>query len=259
MFGALADIATGVANWRTSYQLSLQDIMLRYRRSVLGPFWISASLVTTVLALAYVFSAVFQQALPDYIAYLAAGMMTWQLILALVQEGCGSVVEHASLLRNVALPLSVVAGRVVFRNAIILAHNLVAIIGVASAFGRPPTLIALEALGGIATILLLGYFCALFAGPLCARFRDIPQAVQSVMQVIFFMTPIFWMPSAASHRPIFTHGNPFYHLIELVRAPLLGQHASAMNWQVSLSACAVMAVLALITVAATRKQINLWL
>src|SRR5262245_34830885 len=122
-------MAVGVAQWRTSYSLALQDIELRYRRSLLGPFWISAALVATVLALAYVFSAVFQTGFQAYISFIAAGLLTWHLILALVHEGCGSMVEHAGIMRSVPMRLTAIAGRIVVRNAIIFAHNLVAILG----------------------------------------------------------------------------------------------------------------------------------
>lgn len=259
MIGALADIAGDVARWRTSYKLGLQDIALRYKRSVLGPFWISATLVATVLALAYVFSAVFQQELSTYIAFLACGMLAWNLLSALVNESCGSIMEHASYLQNVRMPMSVISGRIVFRNAVIFAHNLVAVIGVLLMFGVRFEPVALLALPGVGLSLLFGYFLVMVMGPLCVRFRDVPQAVQSVMQVIFFLTPIFWMPSALSHRPMFTHANPFYHFIELVRAPLLGHEPSYLNWQVALWCCAGIAVAAVLSVTITRKRLNLWL
>jgi ABC-2 type transport system permease protein/lipopolysaccharide transport system permease protein len=117
----------------------------------------------------------------------------------------------------------------------------------------------LLAIPGAATILMFGYFTTLVFGPICARFRDIPLVVQSLMQVIFFMTPIFWMPSAVSHRPMFIQGNPFYHFIQLIRAPLLGEPATPLNWQVALWCCGGAAFLSLIVVAMTRKRLTLWL
>lgn len=167
--------------------------------------------------------------------------------------------EHAGLLRNVPMPLPVISARIVVRNLIIFAHNAVAILGVLIFFGKAPTWLALEALPGVAVILAIGYFLAMVMGPICARFRDVPQAVQSIMQVIFFLTPIFWMPSAVSNRPMFTHANPFYHLIELVRAPLLGHEATLLNWQVALGTLAVVMVAAFISVSLTRKRISLWI
>lgn len=259
MFGALADMAVGVGRWRTSYKLGLQDIALRYKRSVLGPFWISATLVATVLALAYVFSAVFQEEFVTYIAFLACGMLAWQLISTLVNESCSSIMEHAAYIQNVRMPMTVIAGRVVFRNAVIFVHNLVAVIGVLLMFGVRFEPVAFLALPGAGLILVFGYFLVMVMGPLCTRFRDVPQAVQSIMQVIFFLTPIFWMPSAVSDRPMFTHANPFYHFIELVRAPMLGHEPTLVNWQVALWCCAGVAIAAVLSVTITRKRINLWL
>jgi lipopolysaccharide transport system permease protein len=245
--------------WQTSYKLGMQDIALRYKRSLLGPFWISASLVATVLALAFVFAEVFRQEFAHYIAFLGAGLLAWQLISGLVSEGCSSVVDHSSLLQNVRLPITVIAGRLAFRNAVIFAHNMIAVVVLLLFFGARFSPVALLALPGALAILIFGYFLMMTMGPLCARFRDIPMVVQSGMQVIFFLTPIFWMPSAVSHRPMFTHANPFYHMIELVRAPLLGEPASQLNWLVAAWCCAAAAMLAVLTTSLTRKRLILWL
>lgn len=259
MVGAFIDLAQGGARWKTAYKLGLQDIELRYKRSMLGPFWLSASLVATVLALSYLFSQIFGMHFVDYVSFVGAGMLGWTLIAAMVNEGCGSVQEHAAYLSNVRMPLSMLAWRITLRNAIVFAHNLIAIIGILLAFGVILTPVAAMVVPGVLVNLVFGFFCVLAIGPVCARFRDIPQVVSSIIQVTFFMTPIFWMPDQAAHRPMFTDGNPFYHLIELVRAPLLGTMPSTMNWIVSGVACGVVALLAIVSVSMTRKRINLWL
>lgn len=259
MIDAVMDLATGVSRWKTSYKLGLQDIELRYKRSLLGPFWISAALVATVLALAYVFADVFRSDFVTYVSFIGSGLLVWQLILALVTEGCGSITEHASFLQNVRMPLSVIAGRIAVRNAIVFAHNLTAMAVLLIIFGAHLTPMAVLALPGALIILTFGYFLAMMLGPICARFRDIPLVIQSAMQVIFFLTPIFWMPEAVTNRPMFVASNPFFHLIELVRAPLLGREPTMLNWQVSLWCCAGVAMIALVVVSMTRKRINLWL
>lgn len=259
MMEAVADLASGVGRWRTSLALGLQDITLRYKRSLLGPFWLSASLIATVLALALVFSTVFQQDFVAYATFVGAGLLAWQMIAALVGESCGSVMEHGAYLQNVRIPLSVVAGRLLFRNAIIFAHNFLAITALLLVFGAQLSANLLLALPGALTILAFGYFLSMALGPICTRFRDIPQVIASVMQILFFVTPIFWMPDAVSHRPVFTHANPFFHMVELVRAPLLGNLPTALNWQVSLWCVAAAAGLAIVTVSLTRKRLNLWL
>lgn len=259
MITAIADFGGGLKRWRTSCKLALQDIELRYRRSFLGPFWISAALVATVLALAFVFAEVFRTEFVSYVTFIGAGLLAWQLIVALVNEASVSIAEHASLLQNVRLPLAAIAGRIVTRNAIVFLHNLVAMVALLLAFGATLSPIALFAFPGALLILCLGYFLTIALGPICVRFRDIPLVVQSGMQIIFFLTPIFWMPTAVSHRPMFTVANPFFHLIELVRAPLLGAPATELNWWVALWCCAVAAALAIVSVSLTQRRVNLWL
>ncbi|MEZ5960377.1 MAG: ABC transporter permease [Hyphomonadaceae bacterium] len=259
VIGALVDLANGVRRWRTSFDLAVQDIDLRYKRSILGPFWISAALIATVLALAYVFADVFQSDFVTYVSYIGTGLLAWQLIVALVNEGAGSVTDHAGFLKNVPMPLSVIAGHVVWRNAIVFVHNLVAIFVVLLSFGAQFGIQVLLVAPGAAIILTFGYFVALALGPICTRFRDIPLVIQSIMQVLFFLTPIFWMPSAVSHRPMFVAGNPFAHLIALVREPMLGNYPTVLNWQVGLWCCATAAIAALAVVSATRRRITLWL
>lgn len=259
MFATVADMAQGVGQWRTSYKLGLQDIELRYKRSLLGPFWISAALVCTILALAYVFSGVFHADFLTYITFIGAGLLTWQLVLSLVTEACTAVTEHAAYLQNVRLPLTVIAGRIAFRNAIVFAHNFIAVVGLFLIFGQhlAPTII--YALPGAALTLLFGYLLCMMLGPICARFRDVPMVIGSAMQVIFFLTPIFWMPEGNTNHPAFITANPFYHFIELVRKPMLGSMPTDLDWQVSLISCAVVGVLAIVSVALTRRRLALWL
>lgn len=259
MLDAFVDLGAGLRRWRTSWKLALQDIELRYKRSLLGPFWLSGTLVATMLALAYLFSGVFQQQFAHYLGWIGTGLLTWGLVTALTQDGSNSITEHGGLLQNVRLPLTTIAARVAIRNGIIFAHNAIAVLVTLLLFGHSLDTVMLMAIPGAAIIVFFGFFLCLAIGPLCTRFRDIPLVIQSVMQVIFFLTPIFWLPDGMSHRPIFTDGNPFYHLIQLVRAPMLGEWATAQNWRVALGCCAAAMFLAMTSVTLTRRRINLWL
>jgi ABC-type polysaccharide/polyol phosphate export permease len=96
-------------------------------------------------------------------------------------------------------------------------------------------------------------------GPLCARFRDLPQIVANGVQVMFFLSPVIWSADQLPQRAIFIEANPFYHLVEVVRAPLLGEFATATNWQVVTSVIAVLVVASAISAAVTRKRVFLWL
>jgi lipopolysaccharide transport system permease protein len=71
----------------------------------------------------------------------------------------------------------------------------------------------------------------LLLGGFCARFRDVMPIVNSVMQIAFFITPVIWKPQqlgarGMEHLPL----NPFFDMLEIVRAPLLGAMPDPMVW-----------------------------
>jgi lipopolysaccharide transport system permease protein len=59
---------------------------------------------------------------------------------------------------------------------------------------------------------------------LCVRFRDIQQVVASIITIGFLVTPVIWHRSLLlEHGPrsLIVHLNPFAHMIEVLRAPLM--------------------------------------
>ena len=65
---------------------------------------------------------------------------------------------------------------------------------------------------GLFLVLLAGFTTSLFFGALSTRFRDVPPIIASVMQVAFFLSPVFWTPGALRGREIFVNANPFYYM-----------------------------------------------
>ena len=264
---SLSDFAATAGQWRSWALMAQQDISLRYKRSVLGPLWISIALGITSLGVGLLYSAVFGLKATEFIRFLAVGFMTWSFIQALLTEGSAIVVEAAGHLRSVIIPVPVLAARMVWRNVIVLAHNLVLVLciialtyvyeGQDALAGFKP--IALLAALGILTIAAIGYFLAIVLGPFCARFRDVSQIIANFLQLVFLMTPIFWRPDQVGERVWIRDWNPFYHVIELVRAPLLGTYPLALNWMVAGGVLAGVALLALLALPMTRDRVGLWI
>ncbi len=219
----LSDFLWGFARYRTWGLLGWRDIHIRYRRSLLGPFWISISMAVMILSLAFLYGQVFEQPFRPYLTYLACGFLAWNLLSGLVTDACNSVIESEGYLRNVPMPLTLMASRTVFRQFIYFAHNVIVVIPLVAIMGAPLSWVALEAVFGALLYAVFGVGVCLSIAPLCTRFRDLSQLIANLMQMFFFLTPIFWMADNLPQRAIFVDLNPFYRMIELIRGPLLGR------------------------------------
>jgi ABC-2 type transport system permease protein/lipopolysaccharide transport system permease protein len=107
-------------------------------------------------------------------------------------------------------------------------------------------------------VLLNGATATLFIGMVSARFRDVPQLINSVVQIVFFVTPIMWKPELLRSRTFIADFNPFYHLLEIVRAPLLGTLPSAKSYIAVLLITLVNVVIVGAFFARFRSRISYW-
>ena len=227
---AVADVADGVALWRLWGRLGWNDILQRYRRSLLGPLWLTASMGIMVLALGVVHARILKMALDDFMPFLCVGLLIWSIISSVLTEAGTLFTGAESYIKQIRLPYSVYVCRFMWSKTIIFAHNFVIYLGIVIYFKLQPGGAVLCAMPGFILILLNGALTSLYVGMVSARFRDVPQLIASIVQIIFFMTPIMWKPELLGSKSVLMTFNPFYHLVEIVRAPLLGQVPSAENY-----------------------------
>jgi len=255
---ALADIRNGWRRHELWGTLGLHDVRQRYRRSKLGPFWITISMGIMVLALGLLYGQIFGQDLHDYLPFLAAGFVIWGLISAIILDGSEAFIAAEGMIKQLNAPLSIYVYRKLWSALIAFAHNIWIFVGVALWFGVSWDWSLLWALPALALLLLNGLWIGLFFGLLSARFRDVPLIVGSVVQVLFFVTPVIWKPEMLPGRALLLHLNPFYHLVEVLRAPLLGQPPALTNWLAVLLLAVVGWAVALLFYSAYRWRIAYW-
>ncbi len=227
---ATSDIVGGWKHHELWLTMGLRDIKQRYRRSVIGPFWLTLSMGIMVGALGLLYGGIFNQPLADYLPYIAAGFVVWGLISGLILDGAQCFIASDRLIRQLAAPVSIYVYRDVWRNLIIFAHNIWIVVLLAFVFQSNPGWAVLLAVPALAVVLFNGVWLGLLLGLVSARFRDIPQVLASIVQVAFFLTPIIWKPEMLPGRALILDLNPLYHLVEIVRAPLLGQVPTLGNW-----------------------------
>ncbi|MEL7040620.1 MAG: ABC transporter permease [Pseudomonadota bacterium] len=253
------EITDTLNQWRVWFLMGNQDILMRYRRSRLGPFWISLSMASTVIGIGVLYSGIFEAEVGPYLAFIGAGFLIWAFIGGGLVEGCGALIEAEQHIRSVRVSTSVLCARIIWRNTIIFLHNFVLISLILMFVGLRPGPEAFLILPGVALLAMFLFACANVLGPLTLKYRDIAQIVSSLTQFMFFLTPILWMPDQGRVPSAWVLYNPFFHLIELVRAPMLGQLPTVMNWSVSAGCTLIAGLLACWTWVYSRNRIFVWL
>jgi lipopolysaccharide transport system permease protein len=227
---AIRDARDALAGWRLWTMMGWHDVLKRYRRSVLGPFWLTISMAVLVASLSAIYGNLLRVELESYVVFLAAGLAIWTFVSTTIIEGCFGFLDHEGLIKNIRMPVMTHAFRVVWRNLIIFAHNIVVFIAAALIFDVFPGPTALLALPGLAALCLNLAWVSLFFGILCTRFRDVSQIVGSLSQLLFFVTPVMWRADLLGERAFIVAFNPLHHAIEVIRAPLLGTVPTFWNW-----------------------------
>ena len=254
-----SDIIKGLRDVRIWGTLGWHDIRQRYRRSVIGPFWFTLSTAIMVIVLGGLYSQLLNQKIDDYLPFLASGLIVWQFISSCIVEGTSSLMSMAYLIKQIKLPFTIYVCREVWRNFIILLHSLPVVMIALVFFGHWPTLSFFLLPLGLFLLVLNGVWMGIVLGILCARFRDIPPIVANLTQVIFFLTPVMWSPEILKDRVWVVNFNPFHHLIEIVRAPMIGAPIYWQSWVWSISICVFGLFFAHFLMLRYRNRIAYWI
>ena len=244
--------------WRLAFTLGWLDIRLRYRGSVLGPFWLTLSTAVMVGALGFLYSTLFKINLHEYLPYLALSLVLWGYLATVVSDACVGFTQAEGIIQAVRIPFTLFATRVAVRNVLILAHNIVVVVVVFAIFQIWPGVNGLMAIPAFVVWLIDSFAATLLLGTFCARFRDIPPIVASVMQIAFFVSPIIWKAQLVGPNAWWMPFNPFYTLLDIVRAPLLGEMPGWEIWVSALGYSALFCAGAWLVFARLRGRLAFW-
>lgn len=256
---AVGDLLQALKLWRLCCALGWLDVKLRYRGSVLGPFWLTASTAVMVGAMGVLYTTLFHVSLSGYMPFLSLSLVLWGFISGVVNEGAACFTVAEGMVRSMRLPFCLHAARCIIRNLLVLMHNVVVVVVVFAIFHVWPGERLPFALPGLALWLLDAVAACLLLGTLGARYRDIPPIIGSLMQIFFFVSPIIWQPELIAHGHDWLQLNPFYALIEIVRRPLLGGHAGLHLWHLALLYSVVLWAAALALFMRVRARLAYWI
>src|SRR3954453_1118220 len=226
---AIGDFSEGIRQSELWLTLGWHDIRQRYRRSIAGPFSITISMAMMIAGLGYLSNGILNHRGDNSLPHTPAGIIVFYLISALINEGCNVFIETSRSILQIKAPFSIYVYQVVWRNLLIFLHNITIYGVVAIIYSLNPGYTAFLAIPGVLAILINGFFLTFLLGGLGARFRDVPLICTNLMQVAFFLSPVFWRATQAQH-PLFFQLNPFYYFLESVRLPLMGQVPPSTIW-----------------------------
>ena len=261
---AFQDLRDGlITNHQLWLHLGWIDIKQRYKRSVLGPLWITVATGITALAMGLLYAQLIGVPYKEFLPYVTLGLIFWNFIQASIVDGTVVFSTNEGLIKQLPAPVSVHVYRVVWRQLIIFAHNLVIYLLVLAVFRPKISWEALLFFPAMGLFILTSIWITIVFGILSTRFRDISQLTTTVVQLVFFMTPIIWMITPKMAESMGTRAklvelNPMYHYIEITRAPLLGQPVEFYHWGIVIACTEIGLLLAFIVMRNYRSRVAYW-
>jgi len=222
---------------RLAGMLAWQDIKQAYRRSVVGPFWLTIGMGVQILTMGFVFGLIFKTEIQFYIPFLAVSIIFWGFIASTINDSCMTFISSEAMIKQLNLSYDVYVIRTVLKNLFVSIHNLALIPLVFLVFMKAPGISLIMLLPGLFILALNLSWVALLLGMVSARFRDMPPIINSVTTIGFFVTPVMWSPDLIGNNALahlLLGLNPLYHWLQIVRLPILGEWPTLENWAISL-------------------------
>ncbi|WP_443624008.1 galactan export ABC transporter permease subunit Wzm/RfbD [Antrihabitans stalagmiti] len=264
---AFKDLSDGFSQRELWLSLGWQDIKQRYRRSVLGPFWITIATGVQAAAMGILYSALLDIPLDEFLPYVTVGLIVWQLISASILEGSEVFVANEGLIKQLPSALSVHVYRLVWRQILLLAHNMLIYVVMLVAFGvwRDLTWTSFAAIPALVLLMLNALWGSIVFGIFSTRYRDIAPILGSFVLLAFVLTPIMWTTKAleqqggqAAERVKLAELNPLFHYLDIIRAPLIGEEQEAYHWYIVLAFTVLGWTLALLAMRKYRARVPYW-
>ncbi len=240
------------------YNLALEDLRDRYRRTFLGLSWILFSFALFVGVKVLVFGQLTTVPAAEFGVFVTLGFGLWTYINSMIMDACTTYMHSRPWILGTSTPYPVFLLQSVLRNWMIFSLILLVMAGALYWKPTPWTTTMLWALPALFVYLVSSLWLAAILAPLCARYRDLYHAVQTGMRLIFFATPILWMPASSGKLALIARLNPISHFVAIIREPLMYDRVPLDSWHVVLWINFVGLALGALVYATTRRNIPHW-
>jgi lipopolysaccharide transport system permease protein len=216
--------------WKSRYfwtHLAMADLRSKWRRSFFGILWSIIQPLGLTILIAIVFGRIFKTDIGAYAPYILSGIIVWDYISSTAVGGSLAFVQADAYIKQSRHPLAIYTLRTALANLMVMAMASLSLIGWVLIV--LPENFGLCWLAALLIFPIVGLICWPMATCLAyigTRFRDLPHALGLILQALWFVSPIYF------DAQIFRNGglhalvdyNPIYHILQIVRAPLLQGH-----------------------------------
>jgi homopolymeric O-antigen transport system permease protein len=255
-----AELVEGGRSWRVWHLMGIGELRRRYARSRMGQFWLTLSTGITIAIIGATWALLWKIPLADMLPFLAISMVVWQLLSGIVGDATTAFSANAHYLLSQRLPCATAVFALIYRNLVVLLHNAVIVAIVLLVFGRPVSLAALLVVPALLLTAVAAVWWAYVVATLCARFRDLVHAVQSLLQLAFYVTPIIWKPEFLPEEARWLNlVNPFAVYVGIIRDPLMGEPPALLPWLIAAGIAFGGLALALGFIGRYRRRVLYWI
>lgn len=255
----IRDVVKALGLWHIWVRLGLQDVRLKFRRSAVGVGWIFVNLAVLVSSIGFIYANLLGQDMREFIPYLTIGMILWGYLTSSIVDGGNAFVNSEGYIKQISLPIYVYVFRFFVSISLTMLISLLAYGVVAVIYAVPITLGTLLAVPGLGMVMASSLLLITIFAHLNARFRDVAHMASVGMQVLFYVTPVIFPAELLRRRTdlsFVVNLNPMYHLLEVVRRPLLsGAPADAFSYLAAGVVIGVLVLIAGIVIATNQRRI----
>jgi len=232
MRATVRDVFRAAGLWHIWVRLGIQDVRLKFRRSALGVSWIFVNLSVLVLAIGFIYANLLGQPAREFIPYLTIGLILWNYLTSSIVEGGNAFINSEGYIKQISLPIYLYIFRAFVSIGLTALIALSAFVIVALLYQVPVGPGTLLAVPGFMLMMLASLLLVTIFAHLNTRFRDVAHMASVGMQVLFYVTPVIFPAELLRKRrslSLVIELNPMYHLLEVVRRPLLA--AGPADWR----------------------------
>jgi ABC-type polysaccharide/polyol phosphate export permease len=256
---ALWDFVEGLRLRKMWARQSWNEVQRRYKRTMLGPLWVTVSLILFAVVLSFVWAGLWKMQVREFLPFLLSGFIPWTMISGAIGESCAAFIHNEALMKSRQFPYSTLVYVVLARNVVIFGHNLLGYVIAAVLCGVAFGWATLLLVPGVVLVVLNGGWICVVVAILCLRFRDFQPLVVSLLQIAMFVTPIFWSADQLQgKRAVIVHVNPLHHMIEVIRQPMLGKVAAPASYLICVAAAVAGWLFAYWLFARKRQRLAFW-